>query len=980
MKHSTRSLLAVILLLAMLCSALFSCGQLNTEKLPDGDGEPQLPRPEAPITLTYTVEEGKNVLTLTSDEPSTISYNLFEEEGNAVVGDAVAPSEIHVLRIGEGIATVESASSLTGMETVDILDGKDLTLGGYAFMDCISLKTILIGGTAPTLFYEFLRVTQDHVVTVEYKEGATPYKTKYTYGGLPVAYESNATIPDMTLEEYALATVEEAKLLAPRIVALYKGQEDFLYMPYSNEISEWAEIKKFALDLVKDATTEQEKADLVYDYIVANIAFHDDAEAYEPYKVLMTKEAVCAGYVGLMHDMLSALGIVSFYTNGYTLGTAGLSVEAAIADQDNINEGHAVLTVVWSDGTVAFYDPTWGVRSAEAYKNMSVEALGAHMIVTEVETLEVMIEGVDYTLYQGSAIQFLADDGYIYDMEQGEFMINLASAGDVRNYWLSQRIWIACHDNNRYDDGTYHPAGTVMAGGFVSDGRGYIFTMANGFSIPVEKVFAYAELEYESYGKTITLDCKGLIVENGVIYQGGGDTCTVEGYYGLADTVVIPATVRGKKVVGVDFSALQFTYALRSLTLSEGIEYLYEWGIDNCFNLEYLSLPSTLVPGSPNGPETWPMTFGHLTSLETIEVAEDNPYLTGVDGVLYNKDMTVLMHYPAMREGDSFTVPASVKEIGSRAFGHAQLTEVILPEGLERIGDSAFEHAHIKEVTVRADVTYGHSVFEYSWAEKVTIEEGVTQIGAYFFNGCQSLQEIVFPSTMTEIGYASFTNCTALYKLALPEGLQKIGKFAFSSAAKLVELTLPSTLTAIEECAFDYCDALYHVINNSSLAISAGSTEHGGVAENAVKVSRDDAASMLRFTEDGFIFYVNGEEVVLMGYLGEATDLVLPETFEGKVYTLAYGAFAGNSEWGWGTTSDRYYSYSFASGHPTMHIRSVTIPTTITYIPEHAFTGWAALETVYFAGTAEQAEDVLVDYSRGGNREFEKAEKVYLGD
>ena len=981
MKHTTRSLLAIVLLLAMLCSALYSCGASQSEK-PGGapDGDPQLPRPEAPLTLTYTVEEGKNVLTVTSDEDSTLSYEFWNQKGNTVVGDAVAPSAIQVLRIGEGIAVVESVTGLSGMETVDIVDGEGLILGGYSFMESISLKTILIGGKAPTLFYEFLRIPQDHTVVVEYKEGATPYKTKYTYGGLPVVFESTAAIPDMSLEEYALATVQEAKLLAPKIAALFeKGQKDFLYMPYSNEIGEWAEIKKFALDLTKDATTEQEKVDLIYDYIVANIVYSDDAEAYEPYKVLTEKQAVCAGYVGLMHDMLSALGIASFYMNGYTLGTPGLTVENAITAQGEIEEGHAVLSVVWQDGTVAFYDPTWGVASPDANKNMTEEALAARMVVTEVETLEVMVEGVDFTLYRGSAIQFLADDGYIYNAEQGEFMINLAGAGDVRNYWLSQRIWISTDDTNRYASGSYQPAGTVMNGGLFLEGDNPMFSLASGIQVAVEKAFGFVELECETYGKTFTVDDgQRVFGEDGVIYV-GDDRLSVAGYYGLDGALTIPATVRGKKVWGVNFSALQFTNALRSITLAEGIEHLYEWSLDNCFNLEHISLPSTLIPGSPNGPETWPMTFRHLTSLKTIEVAEGNPYLTAVDGVLYNKDMSILMHYPAMREGESFTIPASVKEIGSNAFSHTQLTEIVFPEGLEKVGADAFAHSHIKEITVRADVVYGYSAFEYSWLEEVKIEEGVTRIENYWFNGCQSLQKINFPTTLTEIGSSAFMNCTALYKLELPEGLRTVERFAFSGAARLVELTLPSTLTEIGENAFA-CNLLYHVINNSALPLSCGSNAYGEVAAEAVKISKGNVPSDMRFTEDGFIFYVNEETVLLVGYVGEATDLVLPETFEGKTYVLAKGAFAGNAEWGWNTTADRFYSYAYASWHPTMGIRSVTIPKTITIIPEHAFTGWASLETVYFFGTEEEAAGVLVDYNRGGNREFRDAEKVFWGD
>ena len=217
--------------------------------------------------------------------------------------------------------------------------------------------------------------------------------------------------------------------------------------------------------------------------------------------------------------------------------------------------------------------------------------------------------------------------------------------------------------------------------------------------------------------------------------------------------------------------------------------------------------------------------------------------------------------------------------------------------------------------------------------------------------------------------------------MEIPEGVEIIERFAFSSAAKLVELTLPETLSEIQESAFDYCDKLYHVINNSTLQLTPGDASHGGVAYNAIQISSGNADSVLHFTDDGFIFYLSESGNLLVGYLGEASDLILPESVLGESYVLATGAFAGNDEWGMQTTSpDAYYSYSFATSHPTMHIRSVTIPKMISQIPQHAFTGCAALETVYYLGTREEWAEVFVDYSENGNRELGDAHTVYLGE
>ncbi len=982
MKHTTRTLTAMLVLLAILCSVMTSCFSSPSGSQIPGGGEQT---PKSALELTYTVEGGKNVLTVSSAEDSTIYEGFLNQSDNTTVGDAVSAADIQVLRIGEGVVYLEQTSDLTALETVDIIDGEELTIDGYAFFYNTQLKLLLIGGTAPALKDEFLRLPQDRVMSVEYKDGATPYKTKYLYGGHPVKFESNAAIPDMTLEDYALETVREAKLLAKKIFERYTGSKDFLYMPYSQEISDWAKIKEFTLELTENATTDEEKIEVIYDYIVENITYSDYALDYAPYRVLTEGVAVCAGYVGLMHDMLASVGIASFYTNGFTLTTPNLTVEMAISGRKNIDEGHAVLAVLSAAGEVSFYDPTNGAVFPDASKNMTDEALAARMLIAEVESLEVMIEGVDFTLYTDSGIEFLAEDGYIYTAHDGEFFYNIGSTGDVRNYWLSQRVSCATDGDNVYADGSLQPAGTVFTEGLlIDDGVNPVFALANGHVIRAEAAFAFAQLENEVYGKNISLPLGRLIAEDGVLYLAGeadSGTCLAVGYYGTSGDVVIPATVQGKTVRGIDHSA--FTFAkFESLTVSEGIGFLYEWALDNCFNLEYLSLPASLVPGTPNGPdEIWPLKFNGLTSLREINVADDNPYLTVVDGVLYDKEMTTIICYPAMKEGDSFTIPESVKTIGARAFAHTQLTEVVFNEGLETVCTEAFAYSHIKDVTLLNGVNYESGVFWYSCLESVSFEEGITEIPSYTFYGCQSLQEVNFPTTLNKIGAVSFSLCTAIYKMEIPEGVEVIEKFAFSSAAKLVELTLPETLTEIGEDAFDYCDKLYHVINNSPLQLTAGDVSHGRVAYNALQISSGNADSVLHFTDDGFIFYLSEWGNSLVGYLGDATDLVLPENVLGESYTLAVGAFAGNTEWGMQTTSpDAYYSYSFASSHPTMHIRSVTIPKMITEIPQHAFTGWAALETVYYLGTEEEALDVIVDYSENGNREFGEAEVVYLGE
>src|SRR5260370_40063154 len=68
---------------------------------------------------------------------------------------------------------------------------------------------------------------------------------------------------------------------------------------------------------------------------------------------------------------------------------------------------------------------------------------------------------------------------------------------------------------------------------------------------------------------------------------------------------------------------------------------------------------------------------------------------------------------------------------------------------------------------------------------RVTIPEGVTNIGVDVFGGCTSLTNVIMPNSLVSIDDLAFWSCTLLSQAAIPNGVSRIGVSAFGSCSSL---------------------------------------------------------------------------------------------------------------------------------------------------------------------------------------------------
>jgi hypothetical protein len=131
------------------------------------------------------------------------------------------------------------------------------------------------------------------------------------------------------------------------------------------------------------------------------------------------------------------------------------------------------------------------------------------------------------------------------------------------------------------------------------------------------------------------------------------------------------------------------------------------------------SLTSITIPASVESIGS--VAFAYTSKLESILVDENNNYYSSLDGVLFNKNKTILLKYPTGSSRVSYTVPSSVETIEGRSFAillesdNNTLRTIILNNGLKNINTFAFRFVGIEWITIPASVTsIGRNAFYFA--------------------------------------------------------------------------------------------------------------------------------------------------------------------------------------------------------------------------------------------------------------------------
>jgi len=399
-------------------------------------------------------------------------------------------------------------------------------------------------------------------------------------------------------------------------------------------------------------------------------------------------------------------------------------------------------------------------------------------------------------------------------------------------------------------------------------------------------------------------------------------------------------TISGMRAGGLEKALFLRLNSVTSLVINDTIDSRdFATMRDKMPNLAYVDLSNATI-SAYNGFEGSAGTRVYNYSANAIpEFAFYNPETSygkfKLQGILLPKNLKSIRDYAFNHCGGlsgTLQIPASVRDtIGRSAFSFCDGLTGLKLSAAKYIGESAFQNCTNLSGTL-------------------VIPDSVFTIRPWAFSYCSSIDSIIIPPSLSQIGTAGFNGCSGLFRVdpangtfsamngvlfnvdqtmlvqfpagktgsyPVPSTVGDIGPYAFANCTGLTSISIPASTYAIEDYAFSGCSGLAGAFPVSSGISSIGQN---------VFIDCSGITSFAVAPDNSLFSFANGVLIDLSQFTVK------------RCVTSKFGSYI--------IPSDIIFIDNSAFSNCT-NLTSVTIPETILSIGHRAFYNCTGLTSIY---------------------------------
>ena len=263
-------------------------------------------------------------------------------------------------------------------------------------------------------------------------------------------------------------------------------------------------------------------------------------------------------------------------------------------------------------------------------------------------------------------------------------------------------------------------------------------------------------------------------------------------------------------------------------------------------SLRRLELPATITK----------VDIAKIENLQDVVVDKGNTEFSSEEGVLFNKQKTVLLSFPRGRDIKEYVIPDGVQQIAEEAFcNQTHIEEILFPDSTLEIAKRAFANCcSLREVYLGKNIKkIGIESFAYTAIERFVLPpnarfvqqhtwDGKTpfygsKLKTFELDGENEVYDVIdgllyiknswglrlkfcppgyeghlqIPEGVAEIGACSCWGCTEITSIFIPDGMDTIGDDAFSGCTKLESVDIDGHIDSLGSWCFAGCTALKEI-------------------------------------------------------------------------------------------------------------------------------------------------------------------------